>query len=157
MNIWITFGLYFIICCDSFDFKIKGRKFFSSQRFSTIVKPKRTDKTIKKDIEIEVPNSPNIFKESRDFQKEIEDFFEEDKYAVILYNDPYNKRIYVATCLMQVFSWTEERAAEVMMQAHNFGFAVTGEWFKELAEDYCVQLVTKGLIAEVKAMKEVTD
>ena len=78
---------------------------------STVVAPPKVDKTKKKGVGVEVPISPNIFKENRDIQKEFDNYGNEDKYAVILYNDPFNKRIYVATCLMEVFSWTEEMAA----------------------------------------------
>ena len=39
---------------------------------------------------------------------------------------------------------------DVMMQAHTNGFAVVGEWgVKETAEDYCKQLLQKGLVSEV--------
>ena len=78
---------------------------------STVVAPPKVDKTKKKGVGIEAPITPNIFKENRDIQKEFDNYGNEDKYAVILYNDPFNKRIFVATCLMEVFSWTEEMAA----------------------------------------------
>ena len=99
---------------------------------------------------------PGIFKESRDILKEFEEYIENDEnYILLLFNDPFNKRIYVATVLMQTFSFTEEVASDVMMQAHTNGFAVVGEWSKEVATDYCKQLVDKGLVAEVvKSPKE---
>lgn len=115
---------------------------------STIVKPKKTDKT-KKDIKIEPP-APEIFKEARNFEQEFLDELDKDKYMVILYNDPFNKRQYVSQTLMEVFSWSQQEAENTMMQAHTYGFAITGEWYKELAEDYCTKLVQKGLVAEVK-------
>ena len=102
----------------------------------------------KKDIKIEPP-VPELFKEQRCFELEFEKFMGEDFYNVLLYNDPFNKRIYVATSLMQVFGWTEDMATEVMLQAHNNGYAVLGEWFKELAEEYSSQLTGKGLLNEV--------
>jgi len=78
---------------------------------STVISPPKTDKTKKKELEIENPLSPKIFKESRDIQKEFDSYNEDDKYKVILYNDPFNKRIYVATCLMETFCWSEEEAS----------------------------------------------
>jgi ATP-dependent Clp protease adapter protein ClpS len=44
-----------------------------------------------------------------------------------------------------------------MMQAHTYGFAVAGEWAKEIAEDYAKQLVEKGLIAEAKSSNDSSD
>lgn len=85
-------------------------KFCRTVVCSTIISPPKTDKK-KKGVNIEAPKSPDIFKESRDIQKEFESYGDDDKYKVILYNDPFNKRIYVATCLMEVFSWTEEMAS----------------------------------------------
>jgi hypothetical protein len=82
---------------------------------STVISPPKVDKTKKKGVDIEVPISPDLFKESRDIQKEFDNYGNDDKYAVILYNDPFNKRIYVATCLMEVFSWTEEMAAGIRL------------------------------------------
>ena len=82
---------------------------------STVISPPKVDKTKKKGVGIEVPISPDLFKESRDIQKEFDNYGDDDKYAVILYNDPFNKRIYVATCLMEVFSWTEEMAAGIRL------------------------------------------
>ena len=82
---------------------------------STVISPPKVDKTKKKGVGIEVPISPDLFKESRDIQKEFDNYGNDDKYAVILYNDPFNKRIYVATCLMEVFSWTEEMAAGIRL------------------------------------------
>ena len=78
---------------------------------STVISPPKVDKTKNKGVGVEVPISPDIFKENRDIQKEFDNYGNDDKYAVILYNDPFNKRIYVATCLMEVFTWTEEMAA----------------------------------------------
>ena len=49
-----------------------------------------------------------------------------------------------------VFCFSEEVAGDVMMQAHNNGFAILGEWNnKETADDYCKQLLEKGLVCEV--------
>ena len=44
--------------------------------------------------------------ESRDIQKEFEEYCNDEKYHVILYNDPFNKRAYVQQCLMEILSFT---------------------------------------------------
>ena len=49
---------------------------------------------------------------------------------------------------MEVFKWQESRANDVMLQAHTNGFAVCGEFYKELAEEYAKQLQDEGLDAE---------
>lgn len=41
-----------------------------------------------------------------------------------------------------------------MFRAHSTGFAVTGEWAKDIAEDYWKKLIQKGLIAEVVKSKD---
>lgn len=76
---------------------------------STVVSPPKVDKT-KKKSPLKDPEAPGIFKENRDIQQEFENYGDDDLYKVILYNDPFNKRIYVAQCLMEVFCWTEDLA-----------------------------------------------
>lgn len=43
-----------------------------------------------------------------------------------------------------------------MLRAHTTGFAVTGEWNKELAEEYWKKLIQKGLLAEVVKSKDMS-
>eukprot|EP01038_Epipyxis_sp_PR26KG_P006700 gene6700-9191_t len=119
---------------------------------STIIKPAPTPTKTDKTTKIPVPAKTN---EVNKVLKDFEEFVESDKYVVILYDDPFNKRVYVAICLLEVFPWTEDMATAVMLQAHNFGFAILGEWTKEQAESYCDKLTKKGLIVEVKASKDV--
>lgn len=92
------------------------------------------------------------FKENK--EDEAENFSEDEKWMVILYNDPINKRQFVQAAIMEVFQFTEAVAHETMMRAHVYGFAVCGEWYKELSEEYCQQLLKKGLIAEAKPVKD---
>jgi ATP-dependent Clp protease adapter protein ClpS len=121
---------------------------------STVISPPKVDKTTKKGTKVE-PQIPDfLFKENRDVQKEFEDYIDDNKFYVILYNDPFNKRVYVQQALMDVMSMTEAVAQDTMMQAHTYGFAVAGEWVKEVAEDYAKKLVEKGLVAEAKSSKE---
>ena len=121
---------------------------------STVISPPRVDKTTKRGTEVE-PSIPDfLFKENRDVQKEFEEYIDENKFYVILYNDPFNKFIYVQQALMEVMSMAETVAQDTMMQAHTYGFAVAGEWIKEVAEDYAEKLVEKGLVAEAKSSKQ---
>jgi ATP-dependent Clp protease adaptor protein ClpS len=120
---------------------------------STIIAPPKVDKTTKKDTKSPTgePSIPGfIFKESRDVQKEFEEYTGEKKYLVILYNDPYNKRQYVQQVLIEIFSFSEEVANATMMQAHTYGFAVVGEWAKDVAIEYVKKLLAKNLVAEAK-------
>ena len=43
------------------------------------------------------------------------------------------------------------------MQAHTYGFAVAGEYYKELCLEYCQTLVQRGLIAEAKPVGDGKD
>ena len=67
-------------------------------------------------------------------QKEFEDYINGGSWAVILYNDPFNKRLYVQQCLMEVCEFSEQVAEDVMLQAHNYGFAIVKECSKEDGE-----------------------
>jgi ATP-dependent Clp protease adapter protein ClpS len=93
--------------------------------------------------------APPLFKPNN-LIKELEDYFEEDKYILLLYNDNFNKRQYVATALQEVLGFDESMAEAIMMQAHTYGFAVAGEWYKELCISYAEKLNNKGIIAEAR-------
>ena len=118
----------------------------------TRTKPKRrigTDKDTQKKQKSDKERG-FVIKESRSIADEIEAYFAEDNYMVILYNDPFNKRAYVSAVLQEVFKWDEMQADEVMLQAHNNGFAVTVETSKERALEYVEKLLSKGLLAEAR-------
>ena len=117
--------------------------------------PTKTIKIKVKKNKTKSPKSPTqneeiIFKPS--IAQQFEDLFKEenDLYMVILFNDPFNKRAYVSQVLQDVFNFSEDMADDVMLTAHSYGFAVVGEWYKELAHDYVDKLTTKGLVAEAK-------
>ena len=61
-----------------------------------------------------------------------------------------HRREYVARILVQtVPELTQADAYVVMQKAHKSGMAVVGVWVFELAEAYCAQLKSGGLIASV--------
>lgn len=133
-----------------------NRRFVNTQ--STIVAPPKVQppKVDKPSKETKTPSNPDIiFKQNIDIEKEFEEYIDEDIYLVILYNDPINKRNYVATVLMEVFTWDEALADSVMLEAHNNGYAVTGEYNKETAFEYVKKLVDRGLFAEARKSDEV--
>ena len=116
----------------------------------TRTKPRRkVDKETEKKDKVK-PEKGFVVKETRSIADEIEEYFKEDNYLVILYNDPFNKRAYVSRVLQDVFKWDDMQADAVMLQAHTYGYAVAVETSKEKAEKYVKQLLEKGLIAEAR-------
>jgi ATP-dependent Clp protease adapter protein ClpS len=94
---------------------------------------------------------PNVvIKPTSDIAKEMEEYFAQDNYLLILYNDNFNKRAYVASALAEILGFDQQMADAVMLTAHNYGFAVVGEWYKELCEEYAKKLNDKGILAEAR-------
>ncbi|CAJ1447578.1 unnamed protein product [Effrenium voratum] len=72
-----------------------------------------------------------------------------DEYRLVLFNDPLNKREYVARCLMTTCLLKEGDAYQVMMKAHREGMAVIGTYSFETAEAYCEGLKSQGLSVDI--------
>ncbi|KAL3772486.1 hypothetical protein ACHAWU_000048 [Discostella pseudostelligera] len=70
-------------------------------------------------------------------------------WLVRLYNDPMNKREFVSRCLMEICGLGDGQAYSVMMQAHQNGIAVIGNYPRELAEMYKVKLSGEGLFVDM--------
>lgn len=70
-------------------------------------------------------------------------------WAVRLFNDPMNKREFVAMCLSKVCGLSDGQAYQVMMQAHKNGVAVVGRYDFERAELYRDSLVGQGLVCDM--------
>lgn len=70
-------------------------------------------------------------------------------WAVRLYNDPFNKREFVARCLMTITGMSDGAAYQVMMQAHQNGIAVVGRYHLERAESYLSSLKSEGLFVDM--------
>lgn len=117
-------------------------------QFSTVTPTKKP--TAPGKIKVPTENPGELFKTSISIDEEFEEMLNNNNWNVILYNDPVNKRAYVQGVLIDVFSWDENKANAVMLQAHNYGLAVAGEWYKELAVEYAEQLTRRNLIAEAK-------
>lgn len=76
---------------------------------ASVIAPPKTDTKKKNDVKIDPIVKDN---KSSNVQKLYEEFIQEnnEEYMVILYDDPFNKRAYVASVLMDVFSWSEDMA-----------------------------------------------
>eukprot|EP00930_Biecheleria_cincta_P040647 TRINITY_DN27847_c0_g1_i1.p1 TRINITY_DN27847_c0_g1~~TRINITY_DN27847_c0_g1_i1.p1 ORF type:complete len:187 (-),score=29.50 TRINITY_DN27847_c0_g1_i1:94-654(-) len=72
-----------------------------------------------------------------------------DEYRLLLFNDPLNKREFVARQLMTICLLKEGDAFEVMMKAHREGVAVVGTYSFETAEAYCEALTAQGLQVDI--------
>mmetsp|Transcript_22305 Transcript_22305/g.34039 ORF Transcript_22305/g.34039 Transcript_22305/m.34039 type:complete len:175 (+) Transcript_22305:133-657(+) len=70
-------------------------------------------------------------------------------WAVRLYNDPMNKREFVARCLTEICSLSDGAAFQCMMQAHQNGRSVIGNYHREMAEFYRDQLTEQGLMIDM--------
>lgn len=70
-------------------------------------------------------------------------------WAVRLFNDPFNKREFVAMCLTKIVGLTDGQSYQVMMQAHKNGVAVVGRFDLERAELYKTSLNEHGLSSDM--------
>lgn len=75
-------------------------------------------------------------------------------WAVRLFNDPMNKREFVAMCLAKVCGLSDGQAYQVMMQAHRNGVAVVGRYDFERAELYRDTLVGEGLVCDMVPVED---
>lgn len=78
----------------------------------------------------------------------IKEIFSSDKpWVTIVWDDPVNLMTYVTYVLMQLFSFTKERAHELMMQVHTQGKAVVSTGSREEMEHDVARLHEYGLWA----------
>lgn len=70
-------------------------------------------------------------------------------WLVRLYNDPMNKREFVARCLAEVCGIDDGASYMIMMKAHQTGIAVIGNYHRELAELYKSKLIGEGLLIDM--------
>jgi len=70
-------------------------------------------------------------------------------WEVRLFNDPMNKREYVARCLTEIVGLSDGMAYQVMMQAHQLGLAAIIRCHQERAELYRDSLVENGLVVDM--------
>ena len=78
----------------------------------------------------------------------IKEIFSSDKpWVTIVWDDPVNLMSYVTYVLMKLFSFTKERAHELMMQVHTQGKAVVSTGSREEMEHDVARLHEYGLWA----------
>jgi ATP-dependent Clp protease adaptor protein ClpS len=75
--------------------------------------------------------------------------FKKGGWAVRLFNDPMNKREFVAMCLSKIAGLTDGQAYQVMMQAHKQGVAIVGRYDLERAELYRNSFSENGLSSDM--------
>jgi ATP-dependent Clp protease adapter protein ClpS len=78
----------------------------------------------------------------------------EGGWEVRLYNDPMNKREFVARCLTEICGLSDGAAYDTMMQAHLNGRSVIGRYIYERAEMYYVSLQEHGLFVDMIPVDE---
>mmetsp|Transcript_21072 Transcript_21072/g.43364 ORF Transcript_21072/g.43364 Transcript_21072/m.43364 type:complete len:149 (+) Transcript_21072:121-567(+) len=91
--------------------------------------------------------APTIDRKTKDNTSEQQEKGKE--WQVRLWNDPMNKREYVARCLIEICSLEDGMAYSVMMHAHQNGMAVIGQYQKEIAEGYTSELTQHGLTVDM--------
>ena len=94
-----------------------------------------------------VLDKPEVKKESKPKEKQKD--LGSEGWEVRLYNDPFNKREFVARCLMEIVGLSETSSYQVMMQAHQNGIAAIGRYHRERAELYRDRLVGEGLVCDM--------
>ena len=71
----------------------------------------------------------------------------DDPWVVLLHNDPVNSMAFVSRALRTVFGYTEEKAAQLMLQAHTDGKTAVWSGERDKAEAFALQLHGYGLWA----------
>ena len=72
-----------------------------------------------------------------------------ETWEVRLYNDGLNTREHVSRSLVQVTGLSEYQAYHTMMQAHQNGMAVVGQYYYEIAEMFHDALKCEGIICDI--------
>ena len=93
-----------------------------------------------------------VVKKGEDKEQQI--YHKKGGWAVRLFNDPMNKREFVAMCLSKIVGLSDGQAYQVMMQAHQQGVAIVGRFDHERAELYRNSLVEHGLVSDMIPVEE---
>jgi ATP-dependent Clp protease adapter protein ClpS len=70
-------------------------------------------------------------------------------WEIQLFNDPVNKREFVARCLSTICGKSDTESYQIMMQAHKNGMGVVGRYVFEIAELYYKSLKENGLLVDM--------
>ncbi len=113
--------------------------------------PFLSSSTTRLDMSTAAPVAP-VEKKERKEDADVDTRDESDKdrgWLVRLYNDPMNKREFVAKCLTEITGLGDGEAYGVMMRAHQTGIAVIGNYHRELAELLKARLSGEGLFVDM--------
>ena len=113
--------------------------------------PFLSSSTTRLDMSTAAPVAP-VEKKERKEDADVDTRDESDKdrgWLVRLYNDPMNKREFVAKCLTEITGLGDGEAYGVMMRAHQTGIAVIGNYHRELAELHKARLSGEGLFVDM--------
>ena len=107
--------------------------------------------TTRLDMSTAAPAAPAKKRERKeDADVDTRDESDKDRgWLVRLYNDPMNKREFVARCLTEICGLGGGAAYGVMMRAHQNGIAVIGNYHRELAELHKARLSGEGLFVDM--------
>lgn len=103
-------------------------------------------------LEMAVASPTPVKKKEKKVVNESDSDSEKEKergWLVRLYNDPMNKREFVAMCLNDVCGLDDGASFTIMMKAHQTGIAVIGNYHRELAEMYKMRLSEEGLTIDM--------
>lgn len=70
-------------------------------------------------------------------------------WEIRLFNDPFNKREFVARCLATICGKSDTESYQIMMEAHKNGMGVVGRYQFEIAELYHGSLRENGLVVDM--------
>ena len=77
-----------------------------------------------------------------------------DGWEIRLFNDPFNKREFVARCLSTICGKSDTESYQIMMEAHNNGMGVVGRYQFEIAELYYNSLIENGLMVDMVPVED---
>jgi ATP-dependent Clp protease adaptor protein ClpS len=100
-------------------------------------------------LEPPVKENEVIEKVDKEEQVESKQSHKRGGWAVRLFNDPMNKREFVALCLSKIVGLSDGQAYQVMMQAHQNGIGIVGRFDLERAELYKTALIDNGLTCDM--------
>ena len=92
-----------------------------------------------------------VVKIKSQIEEEINAIFSSDRpWVTIVWDDPVNLMDYVTYVFMELFSYSRERATELMMKVHTEGKAVVSEGTREEMEHDVARLHEFGLWATLQ-------
>mmetsp|Transcript_24657 Transcript_24657/g.36517 ORF Transcript_24657/g.36517 Transcript_24657/m.36517 type:complete len:145 (+) Transcript_24657:1-435(+) len=100
------------------------------------------------------PEVEEKVKEKAEDETDLEERYSSGEWKIRLYNDPFNKREFVARCLTTICGKSDSESFSIMMEAHNNGIGVIGLYAFEIAELYHSRLRDEGLSVDMIPVDE---